>query len=307
MTNLMTGPKLAGRCLVLALLLSACGDNPSGKIPVGSAPTGGQTGIRIHPEQPTSGDCLNVIIAGGHGSVTYQWFVNDQPSPATNEASLCNDFFKRGDRVTVKVGDGAQANSATVTIANSPPKVTGISTSPEEWRSGAAIEVIPAAQDADGDPVEFRYQWSINGEVDSFLSEATLPAERNRRGDRVEVLITPLDGKTEGVVFRGVVGAVTGSAPTIVSRPPTRFEAMEYSYQVKAEDPDKEQLTFSLDNPPQGMTIDPASGKIFWPLTGVQPGKYEVKIVVRDPEGGEDRQEYELTLGVPASGEAAKP
>lgn len=307
MKNLMTGWKLVGCCAVLALLMSACSDNPSGKAPAGQAPAGERTGIRIIPEQPTSGDCLSVVVTSGRGSVAYQWFVNDQLLSAMNEANLCNDFFKRGDRVTVKASGGAQASSATVTIANSPPKVTGISTSPEEWRSAAAIEVVPAAEDADGDPVEFRYQWSINGEIDSFLSEATLPAERNRRGDRIEVLITPFDGKVAGAVFRGVVGAVTGSAPTIVSKPPSRFETVEYIYQVKAEDPDKEQLTFALDNPPQGMSIDPTAGRISWPLTGVQPGKYEIKIVVRDPEGGEDRQEYDLTLGVPTPGEAVKP
>lgn len=307
MPNRMAGWKLLGCGAILIMLVSACSDNPAGKSPVGPAPAGGQVGIRIIPEQPTSGDCLNVITTGGHGSVSYQWFVNDQLLPATNEASLCNDFFKRGDRVTVKAGGGAQAGSATVTIANSPPKVTGVAMSPEEWRSATAVEVVPAAEDVDGDPVDFRYQWSINGEVDSFLSEAVLPAERNRRGDRIEVLITPFDGKVEGVVFRGVVGAVTGSAPTIVSKPPAKFEAMEYNYQVKAEDPDKDQLTFVLDNPPQGMAIDPTTGRLSWPLAGVQPGKYEVKIVVRDSEGGEDRQEYDLTLGAPKLMEAAKP
>jgi hypothetical protein len=87
--------------------------------------------------------------------------------------------------------------------------------------------------------------------------------------------------------------------PQIVSTPPASFEAVEYSYQVKARDPDGDRLTFSLESPPAGMTINSATGRITWPLTGVTPGKYQVKILVRDPQGGEDRQEFVLTLGEP--------
>lgn len=297
MNSMMTGRLLAGCCALLALVLGGCEDKPAGKAPAGAASATGPGTLRIIPGEPTSADCLNVIPAAGVGS--YQWYVNDQLLPGMNESRLCNDFFARDDRVTVKAGAGAQKNSATVTIGNSAPQITGIATTPEEWHSGIAVEVVPAAEDVDGDVVELRYQWSINGEVDPFLTEAVLPAERNRRGDRIEVLVTPFDGREEGRVYRSVVQAVTGSAPTIVSKPPARFEALSYEYQVKATDPDNDQLAFSLDTPPAGMTIEPATGRLSWPLAGVPPGKYDVRIVVRDPEGGEDRQEYELTLGTP--------
>lgn len=290
----------------MLILLNACGDNAPEKQPPATPAAvgrGGQVSVRIVPEQPTSGDCLSVIITNGQASGLYRWMVNDREMPSTSEARLCNDFFKRGDRVMAQIGE---VSSESVTIANSPPKVTGIATSPAEWRSGTAIEIVPAAEDADGDPVEFRYRWVINGVEDSFLSEATLPAERNRRGDRIEVLVTPFDGREEGPVFKGAVNSVAGSAPTIVSTPPTRFEALVYTYQVQAKDIDNDPLTFALDTPPAGMTIDPATGLISWPLSGIQPGKYEVKIVVRDPEGGEDHQRYELVLGEPKPAEATK-
>lgn len=299
------GWNLAAGSALLMSLLTACGDSvPEKKLTITPAATGGgQVGIRILPEQPTSADCLSVIAMSGQVSGLYRWMVNDRELPAANESRLCGTFFKRGDRVSVQVGN---AGSDPVTIANSPPKVTGLTTSPEEWRSGAAITIIPAAEDADGDPVEFRYRWSINGAEDESLSEATLPAERNRRGDRVEVLVTPFDGQVEGPVFRGAVGAVTGSAPKIVSSPPAQFEARVYNYQVQAEDIDNDKLTFALEAAPAGMNIDAATGLISWPLTGVQPRSYEVKIVVRDPDGGEDRQQYELVLGEPKPLEAVR-
>ncbi|TLM68954.1 MAG: hypothetical protein FDZ69_01780 [Deltaproteobacteria bacterium] len=293
MNSTLSGWMLACSCVLLGLL-TACGDAPGEKPRAGQGPVV-QGSARIIPEQPTSGDCLNAIVTGSGGGA-YQWFVNDQPLPANNEARLCGDFFKRGDRVSVKIGSGSPTS---VTIGNSPPRVSEVAVSPREWRSGMAIEIVPTTEDADGDPVELRYQWSINGELDPFLTDPVLPAERNRRGDRIEVLVTPHDGREAGESYRAFVQAVAGSAPKIVSQPPASFEALSYTYQVKAEDPDNDPLIFALDTPPQGMTIDSATGLVSWPLTGVQPGKYEVRIVVRDPEGGEDRQEYAITLGAP--------
>jgi hypothetical protein len=224
--------------------------------------------------------------------------------PATNEPSLCKDFFKRGDRVPVTTSDGG---SDTVTIANSPPKVTEVSTVPDNWQGGTAIEVTPLAEDADGDEVEFQYKWVINGVEDPLLNEAVLPAGRSRRGDRIEVRITPSDGREEGPVYVSVGKSVAGSAPEIVSRPAAWFESKIYSYQVVAKDLDNDQLTFSLDNPPEGMTIDAKTGLVSWSLTGIAPGKYPIKVVVRDPDGGEDSQEFELVLGGQKPVEPEKP
>jgi hypothetical protein len=44
------------------------------------------------------------------------------------------------------------------------------------------------------------------------------------------------------------------------------------------------------------MSIDPASGSLVWPLAGVAPDKYQVRIVVTDPEGNTGKQEFTLNL-----------
>lgn len=251
--------------------------------------------VSILPENPSAADCLQLTIKGTPATPRVLWQVNGIPVDESGTGQLCG-AYKRGDRVTVAVGNAEAGGSATVVIGNSPPRVVNISASPKDLRSGTQLEVFPVAEDVDGDAVEFRYQWLINDEPDPFLTESVLPAERNRRGDKIQLLITPFDGTDEGPVYQSYAMSVPGSSPKIVSKPPASFETLEYSYQVKVKDPDNDQLTFSLDRPPQGMTIT-RSGKITWPLTGVQPGKYEVKILVRDPEGGEDRQEFVLTLG----------
>jgi len=44
-----------------------------------------------------------------------------------------------------------------------------------------------------------------------------------------------------------------------------------------------------------------STGLVTWPLTGVKPGVYPVKIVISDPEGAEVTQEFNLTLGTPST------
>ena len=291
--------------LGMSVVLAACGEempatSPATSSAPASAPVAAPTKVSatISPEKPTAADCLQLMVKGQPGNSRISWQINGQPIKASEPGKLCG-AFKRGDQVSVTVGTAEAGGTATVTIGNTPPKVVNITANPKEWYGGTKMEVFPVAEDADGDPVEFRYQWLINDEADPFLTSSVPPAERNRRGDRVQVLITPFDGTSEGPVYSSYAMPVPGAPPKIVSKPPASFEAYEYSYQVRVKDPDNDKLVFSLDNPPKGMTIGKRSGKITWPLTGVQAGNYDVKIVVRDPEGGEDRQEYVLTLGTP--------
>ena len=137
-------------------------------------------------------------------------------------------------------------------------------------------------------------------QYDPFLTEAKLPGDRVVKGDRIQVRITPYDGLNEGPAYQSYVMPIPGAPPKILSQPPPRFEALEYRYQFRARDPAGGKLTYSLEKAPAGMTIDQATGLVTWPLGGVKPGDYPVKIVATDTEGGAASQEYTLTLGVPA-------
>jgi len=295
-----------GRYLLLgAWLLPAlvsCGDvkeTRQEKGPVGQqgARPGGE--VKLMPARPTSADCLSAITPGGTVPGQYQWLVNGQVVAGYSEARLCGSHFKRGDEVSVRVGTANSGNAAAVTIANSPPEITGVSATPEQVFAGSEIQVTPVAEDNDKDPVEFRYQWLVNGEVDAFLTEAVMPGDRFKKGDVIQVKITSFDGIDEGQVYESYKMTVPNAPPRIESSPPQKFEALEYSYQPKATDPDDDSLVWRLDKAPQGMTINPSNGLINWPLTGATPGAYPMKIVVSDPDGAEAFQEFTLTLGAP--------
>ena len=293
----------------VCLLLAACGQEPVPQAPPpGAAPPAAVTSeikVIIQPAQPTSGDCLRVMLRGQPERPVYRWEVNGQRVAADQPGELCSGAFRRGDRVTLHVGTANAGGSAAVTIGNSPPRVTGISATPKELFAGMDAEVFPVAEDRDGDPVGFRYQWLINGEADPVLTDARIPGTRFVKGDRIMVTITPYDGQSEGPVYQSYTMPIPNAPPQIVSQPPQKFEAMEYSYQFKARDPDGDKLVYKLEKAPAGMTVNRATGLVAWPLAGVKAGTYPVKIVVSDPDGAAVFQEYTLTLGAPASAAAA--
>ncbi|SPD74472.1 exported hypothetical protein [uncultured Desulfobacterium sp.] len=103
--------------------------------------------------------------------------------------------------------------------------------------------------------------------------------------------ITPINKMT----FQDESGEI--DFPRITSSPKTWANWGEpYSYQVQAEDPDPDVLTYSLPIAPQGMTIDPSTGLIQWTPSGSQGGTYMVKVRVQDGRCGDDSQEFYIRV-----------
>ena len=84
--------------------------------------------------------------------------------------------------------------------------------------------------------------------------------------------------------------------PTILSNAPRYgYWGSTYTYQVKAVDPDDDTLTYSLQNAPAGMTIDPETGLIRWTPSGDQSGWfYNIVVKVDDGRCGEISQSFSV-------------
>jgi hypothetical protein len=108
--------------------------------------------------------------------------------------------------------------------------------------------------------------------------------------------VTPGDGYGTGPTYVSRNLEMLSAAPVITSQSPKYFEALEYTYQVEADDVDSDELTFSLEDAPDGMFIDAVAGMIVWPLTEISAGEYQIKIVVTDPSGSTGTQEFTLNL-----------
>lgn len=81
----------------------------------------------------------------------------------------------------------------------------------------------------------------------------------------------------------------------------TASQNSAYTYEVEAEDENEgDELTFSLDAAPTGMTIDDESGVISW--TPTQAGSFSVTVKVKDGKGGSDEQSFTITVTGAATG-----
>lgn len=305
---------------VLCTLLTGCGDEPAPSPqpakqvdwekrvaaagsgdqqaagPASAAGTGGVT-VTLTPQNPTAGGCLQASVSGTPATPTFTWEVNGLAVLIGNEGHYCLETAVRGDTVTVSVGDATAGATAAVTVANTPPRITDSRFEMVAEGSETYLEVNPQVEDPDQDLVTLSYQWLINGEVNDQYTENRLPDTAYSKGDTVRVKIVPDDSYAKGPVYETRSIDLSGGAPTIGSRPPASFQAMEYSYQVEASDPDNDILAYTLAEAPEGMTIDADTGAISWPLDTVKPGEYPVKIVVSDPDGGSAIQEFTISLG----------
>ncbi|MCK4658684.1 MAG: tandem-95 repeat protein [Phycisphaerae bacterium] len=181
---------------------------------------------------------------------------------------------------------------------NHPPQIT--STPTFTATVGQEYVYQAAAFDEDGDTLTFALE--------------TAPAGASITSTNGLITWTPLAGQVgvnefllrveddEGA-WASQQWAVTASlygdnqAPTITSTP--IFVAVvdqEYRYDVEADDPDRDQLTYSLTARPAGMQIEASTGLITWTPSQEQVDTHEVVVRVDDGRGGWATQSYVLTV-----------
>ena len=102
------------------------------------------------------------------------------------------------------------------------------------------------------------------------------------------------DVATVEIIVNGI-----NDAPSIKTKPVTAAMVnMKYIYDVNATDPDGDELTYSLEAYPIGMTINPTSGLIQWEPTNVHLGDNKVIVKVTDSNSISlsDTQEFSVKV-----------
>lgn len=259
------------------------------------APPHGDLSVVILPEQPLVETPL-VAAFRGEGTVGFSWQRNGETIPGTTGEHLAVGNFAKGDTVTVIARSGDKEYRTSAVIGNTPPRIKKVVFRDAAIRAGQPIELQIEAEDPDGDPITYAYRWMRNEEANVIGEGAILPAGSFARGDRIGFMVTPSDGELEGIPYQGSAVEVPNAPPVITSQPPMEFLSTVYRYDVKAMDPDGDPLGYALESSPEGMTIDAATGRLSWPITGVAAGGYQVSIVVTDAAGAKSYQDYQLTL-----------
>lgn len=194
----------------------------------------------------------------------------------------------------VEAPAGPSARGKTNTL----PEVVSIKLTPKLVYPGTIIKAEIEGKDADDDPVTFSREWKKNDEVLPAETLDELDTKGFKKGEVITLYVTPSDGKGKGKIKWSPGIMIANRPPEITSTPPTAVSNI-YTYEVKAADPDGDNLTYSLEAGPPGMTIDPATGVVRWDLpqaADVKPGTgYKVKIVVSDGDA-KTFQGFELSL-----------
>lgn len=301
---------LFNTAVLSTVLLASCGRVDDGKgaaktisaVPPaasGEAAThgAGQGVLTVIPANPTAVTDIQAVYSGTSAAASYRWARNGVPIEGETGDRLGKSMFGKGDEVEVIATVDGEKKSYTVIVGNSPPSVAKITFSPE--RIGASVDVAATVEGKDpdsGDTVRFRYQWIINGRDAAMQTDPVLKGELIKRDDTVALRVTPYDGAEDGHEMTSLVVVAGNSAPRITSAPPREFSARTYTYQVAAQDPDGDAVSFSLTKAPEGMKIG-AGGKIEWPLKQEYKGGYEVIVEADDGHGGKATQEFNITLG----------
>lgn len=258
-----------------------------------SVPQSDTANIRLLPENPKIGDCLKAFVSGKKGTMVFQWWINGEELPERTENNLCNVELKRGDVVEVLL-TGTESRAET-TIGNTPPRILKATVGIDAALRQEDIRIDAVTTDVDGDAVELRYEWLVNDEEDLFSTDETLSADRYRKGDRIQIRITPFDGFDEGNSFISQVLTIPNKPPRIVSSPPAEFTDSDYLYPVEAVDPDGDKLLYRLEEAPKGMNID-ETGVLSWALSEAERGDYTIKITVEDSDGAKATQSFSITI-----------
>ncbi|MDP6933141.1 MAG: FG-GAP-like repeat-containing protein, partial [Myxococcota bacterium] len=177
----------------------------------------------IEPAEPTSLDeltCSGSGYADADGdtdSSTFGWSVE---GAGVGTGPTLSGAFLPAETVTCTLtpGDGTDEGepvSASVTIVNTAPQVTGIGLSPDEVHTDETITASVTTDDVDGDAVSVSYAWYVD---ESLVLEGTGEdvldgAAWFDKGQSVYVIATPGDDTDEGESATSESLVISNSAP----------------------------------------------------------------------------------------------
>jgi PKD repeat protein len=237
---------------------------------------------------------------GSADTHTYVWDFGDGGSN-TSSLTPAHAYVDDGSyTVSLTVTDddgGLAAATMTVTVANAPPTVSGL-TVPATTDEGT-LETMSATYADPGtvDAAALTYQWDF-GDSSTDPNAGPVTHQWNDDGSfTVTVTVTDPQGAT-GTDTATIV--VSNVAPTITSTAPLfAIENQLYTYSAAASDPGAaDVLTWTADSgTPAWLSINGSSGVLDGsPPVGTE-GSYPVTLTVTDDDGGADSQTFAVVVG----------
>ncbi len=185
------------------------------------------------------------------------------------------------------------------------PRLTHLGYSPGRPTTLDHIRLDVKAEDPDGTPIRFKYQWYINHEKMVHLKRDNLPASSVDRGDVVYCEVTAIDAAGEESLRKTAEIEIVNAPPSFLTDPRSVRELDGLTLQ--ADDPDGDDLQFSLSGAPAGMSIDPRRGKLSYKGSKEEKGgAYQIVAKVDDGHGGSATWTFGINVSSGSAAQAQK-
>lgn len=223
-------------------------------------------------------------------TASYEWFVNGSSVQSGAMNTLDGSFFAKGDEVYVAVTpndgveDGVAVNSASITIANTAPAVDSV-TLATVYASNTELLCDVVASDIDADSLDYTYEWSVNGTVQSETSNTfTGPFVYN---EEITCTVTASDvdglnatGNASTTVMNSV--PVFDAAASITPSTVYTISALSCSGTATDADGNTPTLTYLWENTTTGTTLGTADSITLTPSDASKDDNIRCTITATD-------------------------
>ena len=201
-----------------------------------------------------------------------------QTSPVNEELaeSEVDEYEETADEAG-EIGNEASDDS----VSNAPPEIVSLKLVPMVLYPGTVVKVLAEGRDSEEEDVIFYYRWQKNEEFLPGEENEKLDTSGFEKGDLITAFVTPFDGEMDGKQVMSPSLLISNRPPDITSAPIGNIVDGVFVYNVEANDPDGDDLKFSLEGSPSGMTID-SVGRVEWKVPTDAKGPFTIKVVVSD-------------------------
>ena len=206
-----------------------------------------------------------------------QPIVQTAPVDVEEKVQLEGDEYEKG----IDAAGEIESENRDDNVTNSPPELVSLKLVPRVIYPGTTVKVLAEGRDKEEEDVSFAYQWQKNEEFLPGEESEELDTSGFKKGDLITAFVTPFDGEKEGKQLMSPSLLVSNRPPEVTSAPIGSVVDGVFIYKVEASDPDSDELKFSLEGSPAGMTID-ADGSVEWKIPDDAKGPFTVKVVVSD-------------------------
>jgi hypothetical protein len=142
--------------------------------------------------------------------------------------------------------------------------ITSVNIQPEKPTKESELNLIIKSHDADGNSISYQYQWIRNNEEMTGENKNTLKSGIFKKGDIIQVRVTPFDGKVNGIPFLSTAVKILNTSPVIQEvrvEPKVAYVTDRLKVNVRSSDSDGDFIYYAIQWLKNGVVLDEERGE----------------------------------------------